>query len=228
MSTTPPATGAPDRSLHDAAPGLVSASPASLAQWHVGTLLGVDAETGICDVSLGDRVCEARRADGCLLEPQVGDLVALLSVPASGQVHLVQVLSRSGTAEQVWSGADRVRIRAQHGLTLETPGRLSVLAHELRARFDVVDWFSRVLSFVSTEFIGRTTVARLVGEAVELMTGGLRVTAQRSYRQVSEVDQVRAGVYDLKAQEVVHVRSRHVLVRGQELAKVDGGQIHIG
>jgi hypothetical protein len=39
---------------------------------------------------------------------------------------------------------------------------------------------------------------------------------------------VRVGLFDLKAQNAVQIQARQLLMKGRDLTKVDGAQIHVG
>jgi hypothetical protein len=52
--------------------------------------------------------------------------------------------------------------------------------------------------------------------------------ASRSYRFVEGGDHVRSGEVDYRAVGNLHLRGKNAVVTAEAVAKVDGGQIHLG
>ncbi len=204
----------------------VETSPAvGTATWATGQVVDRDGE--LVYVSLRERVCEARRALGCAVVPEPGDLVAVLCDESRAH-HVIQVLQRAGGAPLIWAAAQALTISAPDGLNLHTDAVLTVQGSRLEGKVDEVRWWSRLLHFTGVEFIARTRLTRWVGEVTELLTQRLQVNAQRSYRNIEQAEHVRTGLLDVQAQHAVHIRARHALIRAKDLAKVDGAQIHVG
>jgi hypothetical protein len=195
------------------------------ATWATGQVVDRDGE--IVYVSLRERVCEARRALGCVVVPEPGDLVAVLCDESHAH-HVMQVLQRTGGAPLIWAAPQALTINAPGGLNLRTDATLTVQGSRLEGKVDEVRWWSRLLHFTGVELIARTRLARWVGEVTELLTQRLQVNAQRSYRTVEQAEHVRTGLLDVQARHAVHIRARHALIRAKDLAKVDGAQIHVG
>lgn len=211
-----------DLPVIEATPGL-SASPTA-AQWLVGRIAHREAE--LLYVSLGDQVREGRRALGCVLVPEPDDVVAVLV--AADQLYVLQVLERSSSAGLVWDAPGPLTLRADEGLNLRTQKSLTLEGDRCHGRFDEVSWWSRVLRVTGGELIAQSRALRWVGECAEMIADRLQLSARRSYRNISEAEHLRTGLLDVRVENSVQLKARHVLIKGSELAKIDGAQIHVG
>ena len=52
--------------------------------------------------------------------------------------------------------------------------------------------------------------------------------AKRVFRFVEEIEQLRAGTIDMRAESLAAVRGENTVVSARVLAKIDGEQVHIG
>ena len=60
------------------------------------------------------------------------------------------------------------------------------------------------------------------------MVERISVDAKRSYRTVSEIDQVKAEQIDYAAETIMNLHGKNTLVTAEELVKLDAAQIHVG
>ena len=70
--------------------------------------------------------------------------------------------------------------------------------------------------------------AALFAERVEARASRFLQRAKQVFRFVDELEQVRAGNYDLRAQGLAAVRGENTIVAARVLAKLDGEQVKIG
>ena len=52
--------------------------------------------------------------------------------------------------------------------------------------------------------------------------------AQRSYRTIEDIDQLKANKIDYAAETTLALRARHAVVHAEEICKVDAGQVQLG
>lgn len=180
-------------------------------------------------------VSTARRAKGCLLAPEVGDVVVLLR-GESGQGWVTDVLERASdgpaildtVGETTLSTRGRLTLDASRGVTLATEGEAAVAA----ARF----------SLEAGE--GRLHLERLtaVGEAFDAHAGEMFVAAQTSdtvaerlmarfgqaVRRVLGVDRLRAWSSDASAGDTANLRGGAMSVRAEGTVTANGGPIQFG
>jgi hypothetical protein len=164
---------------------------------------------------------EARRAVGCLVAPESGDLVLLVQNGAA-QAYVLSVLERPG--------AGPLRLTAEGDLTVELPaGRFGVSA----ATGVEVTTGTAVLAADTLEVRAATASllaggVRLVADAVESVVERVSQSARQVFRRVTELDRLRAGQIDHGAEGVARLHGQHTLITARELVKADGKQIHIG
>lgn len=186
------------------------------------------------DTDQGD-LC-ARRALSCLVEPMAGDRV-LVAGDFNADLFVISVLERENS--------QAVRMTVEGDLTLGLPnGRLSVVAAQgidmvsgremgLTASELEIRGRKGLVVFDQLSCIGRTAFAQL--EVIKLVGGFLdtvleRVSqkVKRCYRVVEEVDHLRSGQVDYRAEKNLSLRGLNALVTAKELVKIDGDQIHLG
>jgi hypothetical protein len=100
-------------------------------------------------------------------------------------------------------------------------GTVDVTATEGRVAVDRLSFFS---SFVEAE-LGR---ARVLAATLDSVIERAHARLSRSYRVVTELDQVKAERIDYSARKTASIHAENTLVSAEELVKVDGEQIHLG
>jgi hypothetical protein len=192
-----------------------------------GASLSVQAESG---------TYRARRAFSCLVEPVVGDVVLLSGLP-DGACYVLAILEREAEvpARLVTEGDLEVRlpkgrfvVAAQEGVELVSAQQVSVTAGGVRVNADeghvVLRQLSLLGSFVRAEF----DTIKVFAESCDSAFDRLLQRVKRSYRFVSEHDQVRAAQIDYTAENNATLRGGNTLISAKDLVKVDGEQIHLG
>lgn len=223
------ASGVPPEALElleGVAAGQPAAEPPVLAT-------GVVKETGgRLTVELPERgLSAAVRAKSCLVAPDPGDTV--LCALEAGRVFILAVLE----------GAPTTRLETEGSLQIQAGGPLSLAGErvDVAARADLALVGARIKAqAASTE--AHLGDARIVSGVLELdarraaLTAGqadaraerLLVRATQAYRFVAELDQIRAGVHDVRAEGLASVRGENTIVAARTLAKLDGAQVKIG
>lgn len=186
-------------------------------------------------VSTDDGDLRARRAVSCLEAPREGDLV-LATVLDDGRAWVLAVLDREGAGRRLSVEGDvelhvkqgALRITADEGLELATPGVLRTVAAEALHRARRVSVLADAASLVGRAVEAQVERAVTVAEHIDRTATRITERSVQAMRFVEELDQVRAGTVDWVAAKLMNLRGRHALVTAEELAKVDAGQIHLG
>jgi hypothetical protein len=84
------------------------------------------------------------------------------------------------------------------------------------------------LSFLGDVVRAEVDRVKLVAQTFDSVLERLTQKVQRSYRTVTETDQLRAERIDYTADKVMSLHAEHALVSADELVKVDAEQIHLG
>jgi hypothetical protein len=189
----------------------------------IGSIGTVTAHAeGLVLVWTGESMIAARRALTCLVVPEIGDtvLVADGGTPCS---FVLAILERPGGGElriaaegdlSIETPGGRFAVRSGSGLDLATESRLTLGAARIDVRAQDVGLF-----------LGSVM---LVAGAVDAMLERLSQTARRVFRQVEEVDHLRAGHIDYAAAGMSRLHGGHMLLTATELVKTDAKQIHVG
>lgn len=192
-------------------------------------------EGGQVHVNHDGAMRKAKRAASCLLEPQPGDRVWIAGQAGAG-FYVLAVLERasSGPTELHIEGDARLRssgtlaLRGEGGLELDTPAKLGMRGDEVAVSGRVGQLaFTELRAYARELFASLARVTR-VGKVLELFVERVVQRSKLSVRTVEGVDQLSAGTVKIEAERAASLSSKHALVTGEQLVKLDGGQIHLG
>ncbi|WP_063534682.1 DUF3540 domain-containing protein [Burkholderia sp. MSMB1589WGS] len=198
-------------------------------------------------LSLDDPVGRARRADGCLLAPDVGDRV-LIWAPARARAHgdgdacgappayVLAVLARAGAPHAALAlpggvvleaGADglridapRIALAARDRIDACAP-RVDVSAHRARVRAAHLDAHAQSI-------VGRAHDVRLVARRFTSTIGRALHTLGDCFRRVCGVDDLRAARARWRIDERAHLHARDVTLLADRHVGIDGERIDLG
>jgi hypothetical protein len=185
-------------------------------------------------VELGGGPVLAKRAKSCLVAPDAGDRV--LCAADGEEVFVVAVLEGAAGAP--------TRIVAEGDLKVQATGRLGLGAGEqieIAAAKEVglfagklhVRAQTAVAAIEELGLVGRSLEAHLqkavfVAERIETRADRFVQRAKQVFRFIEALEQVRVGVFDLRAENLAAVRGENTIVAARTLAKLDGEQVKIG
>lgn len=168
----------------------------------------------------------AHRAAGCLLAPAVGDqvLVALGARP-----FVITVLERCGdsAAEVVVDGDTRVVARGGK-LSLESAEGVTVTTKALRIHSGLTEVLSHRIDAVAVRARASFDDLGVLAKAYDVVAERVSLRADRVFRFVKELDQLRARHFDYRADHSAQIRGENTVMVAREVAKIDGEQIHVG
>jgi hypothetical protein len=187
-------------------------------------------------VRAGNRRLEARRATGCLVEPEEGDRVLLAWI--GDDRFILSVLSREAPAAPTRLSVEgdmelrvpggRFVVASQEGIDLTTAGETSVTTGALHVNAVEGKLVVQTLEALGERIEASFSHAKLVAERVDSVFERLHQRIARSYRFVREMDQLRAGHIDYRAEHVARVHAENAVITADDVVKVDGAQVHIG
>lgn len=193
------------------------------------------AEAGGWWLRLGERELEAKQAASCLLTPSVGDTVWIAGDGEHG-AFVLAVLVRAGDGPATLAvpgdlelaAGGEICVRGQGGVQIETPKRLGLRSDslELQAREGHMV-FAELRAVVREVFASLARVTQ-VGKLLELLVDTVTQRSHNSYRAIAGVDHVEAEIIHHEASADVHINAARTLINGEDIVKMDGGQIHLG
>ena len=175
----------------------------------------------------------ARRAAGCVMEPEPGDRV--LAAVAEREAFIVEVMERHSDRPARWS--------ADGDLDLSVAGSLSVSGRAvavdgaeevtLRSPRLAMQAWSAALEFMETAWTGRRATVSLESmraalDAADLTAGRLMTRARRVFRRIAEFEETRAGRLRWLVEGRWSLRSREAAVRAERAIDLDAEKIHLG
>ena len=201
-------------------------------------------ETGIvqgcgreaCIVLSEAGIRSARRAAGCLLQPQAGDRVLCIN-DERGQYYILNVLERSAETPAVVDFEHGAVIRSERGaITLAASQRLDLTAA------GPVQLLGKSLAVSAEEAvcrIGRTTLAgdelsshvsrvRVFADSVATVARSMLQRLKNCFRKVDGLDQLNAGDKLETVQNLSATRARQAVITAEQDVRLDGARVHIG
>lgn len=183
-----------------------------------GDVVAADA-SGALQVEIQGRRWRAQRAASCLLTPEPGDRVLLVTL--NHQLWLLAVLARA-------SAQQAARISCDGDLQLECAGALSLSSQQFRLQAQQGECDISHLRYRGESLSSWVSVAHFFGRQCESVWESLSQLSQRLLRKTTQCEQVRAGQLDIKTDDFTRLHSRNTLISSQSLTKVDAKQIHMG
>ncbi|MDY7227178.1 DUF3540 domain-containing protein [Hyalangium rubrum] len=206
----------------------------TVIQQDVGSVLSTEGAS--LSVAVGGTPHPAKRAPSCLLAPEPGDLVLVTFVPGRG-CYVLAVLEREEGApgRLVHQGnlglhlpAGRLTVTASEGMSVVSGQDVSCVTSSLRAHAVEANLSIEKAHFLGTFASVQVETLKVIGRFFDSVLERFSQRVRRSYRQVEEVDSVRAEQLDYMASKNVSVRGRNALVTAEQLVKLDGDQVHLG
>ena len=178
----------------------------------------------------------AKRAVSCLLEPEIGDTVALLTTQA-GACYVTAVLEREPEVTnrivvegdlEVQLSTGKLTFAAQEGVNLLAAKEVSISAGALRVNAREGNLILERISLLGGFATAELEKIKVVAGSLDQVLDRFSQRVKRSFRKVEELDQVKAEHIDYAAASSMSLHAQNALVTAEELVKVDGEQIHVG
>ena len=179
---------------------------------------------------------QALCAPSCLLQPEVGDKV-LLVTDTEGDDYVLAVLVRVGAGgarvnlpanTDMQTQCGTLKISGRDGLALHSGHQISVQAAQLRVDALQGDVTIHNLSIVGEAWRSCIDTVKTVGRSLDSVLERCHARVGRSYRRLEELDQVKAGQIDYQADSSLQLHGKYALLTADELVKMDAEQIHLG
>ena len=190
--------------------------------------------SGTVEVRLRSGACQARRARSCLVAPETGDSVLCAFGPRARSCWRCSKAAptrRRGSSPTALSTSSRRRPvvrRRPEAVNIVSGGAVAMTAAELSVRARKGSVAVEELGFFGRLMQAEVAKVALAAQEVDTVLTRLTQRAERVFRFVEGIDQTRAGTIDLRAQNLVGIRGENAVVSARVLARIDGGQIHLG
>lgn len=204
-----------------------------------GTVTALPNEATAYRVTVDDVELSCARAASCLLEPNLGDRV--LVARQGAEAYLMSVLTRTQAVAVLsvptpGQEAGDLSVRAKGQLSMVggkqaaivSGGEVSVEAPRLAVRALETSFFSRTLKHVGQLVQAEVEKLQLTARSLDTKVERVRERVQRAYRNVEEIDQLRAGQVDYVVEGNLRVHADNTVVTADKLVKMNGQQVHLG
>jgi Protein of unknown function (DUF3540) len=169
-------------------------------------------------ISTATGIYRATVALSCLVQPACGDTV--LVARHEQQFIVLAIIGRTSDAS--------LKLQLPRDTVIEVEGTLKMNAAAMH--FTAED-----MAFSAENLSLWTRGVKWIAHRFELAAHTLHQTAHnaslraRGYQRTIEgVESVQAGHIDMKADELMHLRATHAVLKTKELVKIDGKQIQVG
>ena len=170
-------------------------------------------------VSTGHGLLQARLAVSCLVQPECGDTV--LVALRGRQAYVLAVLERSSDAPVAMQLPRSASLSVQGDLRLQASGTVSLQGETVEAVAQRISLVGKAVHWLADTL---ESTAHRIKQVADLWT----VQAKSHHRHVEDMEMVRAGHIDVRAEQVMHLNAGHTVVKSRELVKIDGKQIQVG
>jgi hypothetical protein len=193
----------------------------------VDTFYSVETESGLYRV---------RRAVGCVVQPEVNDLV-LVSLSSLGGGYILAVLEREQGAKATLSfDADvdiktdegSLSIASKQGIDLASPEEINLVSSSLGISSSKGEINIGRLTFLGGFFEGSLETVKLLARTFDSITDRFFRRTKRSYRFVEDTDQVKAGSLNYIADKSLMLRGTFSQMTAKEDVHIDAERINIG
>ncbi len=203
-----------------------------------GFVLAVEGREEYQVETSGERmVC--RRAAGCLLDPETGDLVLLsMSGEEGGRCWILSVLERaSGDAPVSLTLQDGAVVTACKGslslhsekqMGVHTAGKMSLSADSLDLSARNASWLVRSLSVFGGSIESVWEQARQTVASMQTVCSTWVQHLGDSIRHVKELDETHADHVRIMAKDTLQTQGKFVNHTASEVVKIDGQEVHLG
>lgn len=190
-------------------------------------------ETGVT-VSTPNGMLIARLAFSCLVRPACGDIV-LLSC-REGEVFVLSILERRSEAPIEIHFAGSLHMAVAGDATLQASGAMllgggvsaSLAATRVELAGTDVDISGERISLVGRACAWVADTLDSTARVVRHVADVLSVRARSHQRRIDDLELVRVGHLDMRADQIMNLAAEHAIVKSRELVKLDGKQIQVG
>lgn len=200
------------------------------------TAMVVSTAGGEYRLLANSRLRPARRAAGCLLEPEAGDRVL---VAAGKPCYILTVLERAAgdptparlvfpTGVHLQAGQGAVRITTPEDLALAAGGDVTVLGGRLRLQAEDGEAVFSRFRYFGKFVLGQVDRLKLAVDTADTFIRQLTEKLVWSSRQVQEMDDLEAGAIRRVAAQTLTIHAENATLLAEENVKIDAAQIHLG
>lgn len=184
-------------------------------------------------VRSGDVTYGARRAVGCLVDPQVGDEVLVALLP-DRRAYVLSVLERDGAGVVIAVEGDctmkasgTMSVVGAEGMEVLSGGDLDVVGGRFSVRALATSFAGESLRVVSRTLDLELERAKVAAKAVDGFFERVTQRAKQTLR-ITESDQVVADRIDYAANQTLRMHGAASVLTAEQVVKIDGGQVQLG
>lgn len=177
-------------------------------------------------VEVGHRRIRAVQATGCLLAPELDDMV-LLAEQAEGKAYIVSVLSRMAKPARITLPADTVVVAQGGDLLLCADRQLSLTAPDMHFQADKGIAEIREADFTADKVEISVSRLRAVWGTVETRAERVFQQVTRLYRRIKMEDS-RLEKLHCSVDKTCKIEAGEITIAAEERLRLDGERVELG
>jgi len=179
---------------------------------------------------------KAKRSINCLVQPQPGDTV-LISQDDDERAYILNILESeyNSPTELVFDGDvdiktpnGRFGIAAQEGIDLVSAKDTTLLSSKFSVNAVQADVNIERISLFSSFLQARLARIKLIGQTCDSVFERISQRVKRCYRQVDDLDHLRAGQLNYVAKKLMSFRGKYTVMTAKEDVRIDADKILMG
>lgn len=168
----------------------------------------------------------AIKAEGCLLLPQVDDLVLVSSALDDEQIFILQILNRVAKAKTLDLGVDGVI--AGKNLKLEGQQEITMSAPEVKLSGIKGSAIFNHSTFVTNWSEMRAKKAVVIIHSIERIFNTVTEKLKNSFRTIEGVEETKASRLRTFVSNRLLFKAKHAVIKAEEAVAIDGKKVHLG
>ena len=191
---------------------------------------------GYFEITTAEGKQRARRAASCLLDPRPGDRV-MAAWLYDGGWYLLAILERQEQTSpsitlqadtRIHAASGKLTVSADSSLEFKAGQSVEVAAPAMRAESCDIEVSSGSVhvNVILLETVAETT--RSIAKAVERTATYIRDKCHSLFRQVEDLEHVKAGQVFYDVEKVLNMHAEHSVLTAKGEVKIDGERVHLG
>ncbi len=199
-----------------------------------GDIVALQGDTYVISTQSGRY--SAKKSTSCLITPEAGARVLMVADP-TGECYILAVLEPGSSQKcsiqfdgdtELVAKSGQIHIAAQKGIDLTTAKDISLVSSGMKLHTQNATISISRMTYMGTTLFAQIDKIKTLATAVDATIKRLTQRLTRSYRNVEEQDQLKAGQIDYSAENTLSVHGKYSLFTAKKDVKIDGKMIHMG
>lgn len=179
--------------------------------------------------------CNAKKSVSCLVCPEIGDIVLIVSM-ASGGSNILAILERkqSHTTHLKFdnnvniSSTQSIRLFANERIDAVSGDKMSFDSKQLSFHSKIVSMIFDKMNVTGNEAVHAISKIQVMAKYIETVSETSKQAMKNSFRLISGLDSTKAGEMLQMVKNRFTVQSKQATILADEDAKLNAKRVHLG